>query len=217
MSRESSYIEEIKNLYPRIKNKINKRLEEFKKVRKGSDEAIFAELVFCILTPQSKAKSCWKAVEILRKKNLLLNGERNEIAEELNMVRFRNKKAFYIISARSQFLNNGKLSIKSKIEKFRNPIDAREWLVKNVKGIGYKEASHFLRNIGLGSNMAILDRHILKNLKLFKIIDSIPQNLSRKKYLEIEEKMRRLSGKMGISMDCFDLLLWYKETGEIFK
>jgi len=217
MRKESIYIEEIKRLYSNIRDEINNRLKEFKKKWEESEEVIFAELVFCILTPQSKAKLCWKTVETLRKKNLLLNGERNEIAKELNMVRFKNKKTSYIISARNQFLNNGKISIKSIIKKFRNPMDAREWLIKNVKGIGYKEASHFLRNIGFGENFAILDRHILKNLKSLGVINSIPKNLSRKKYIQVEEKMKKLSEKMNIPLSLLDLLLWYKETGEIFK
>ena len=217
MRKESIYIEEIKRLYSNIRDEINNRLKEFKKKWEESEEVIFAELVFCILTPQSKAKLCWKAVETLREKDLLLNGNRNEIAKELNMVRFKNKKASYIISARNQFLNNGKISIKSIIKKFQNPMDAREWLIKNVKGIGYKEASHFLRNIGFGENFAILDRHILKNLKSLGVINSIPKNLSRKKYIQVEEKMKKLSEKMNIPLSSLDLLLWYKETGEIFK
>jgi len=217
MRKESIYIEEIKKLYLNIRDEINNRLKEFKEMWEESEEAIFAELVFCILTPQSKAKLCWKVVETLRKKNLLLNGDRNEIAKELNMVRFKNKKAFYIISARNQFLNNGKISIKSIIKEFRNPMDAREWLVKNVRGIGYKEASHFLRNIGLSEDLAILDRHVLKNLKFLGVIGSIPQNLSRKKYLQVEEKIRKLSKEINIPLNSLDLLLWYKETGEIFK
>ena len=86
-----------------------------------------------------------------------------------------------------------------------------------MKGIGYKEASHFLRNIGFGEHLAILDRHIMKNLKLLGIIDEIPISLTRKKYLEIEQRMVKFSKKVKIPMKHLDLVLWYKETGEIFK
>lgn len=89
--------------------------------------------------------------------------------------------------------------------------------MKNVKGMGYKEASHFLRNIGLADDLAILDRHILKNLKIFGIIEEIPKSLSKKKYLEIEEKMRNLANEVNIPLSHLDLLFWSKETGEIFK
>ncbi len=99
----------------------------------------------------------------------------------------------------------------------KNVFSKREWLVKDVKGIGYKEASHFLRNIGFGKQIAILDRHILKNLKLYGVIGDIPKMLSRKKYFEIEKKMMDFSKEIEIPMSHLDLLFWYKETGEIFK
>ncbi|MBU1630565.1 MAG: DNA lyase, partial [Candidatus Omnitrophica bacterium] len=86
-----------------------------------------------------------------------------------------------------------------------------------VKGIGYKEASHFLRNIGLGENIAILDRHILRNLKELGVIKEILSSISKKKYLEIEGKMKEFSVSANIPMDHLDLVFWYKETGEVFK
>ena len=95
-------------------------------------------------------------------------------------------------------------------------IKAREWLVKNIKGYGYKEASHFLRNIGKGFELAILDRHILKNLVEFNVIDGIPA-LTKKKYYEIEKKMKEFSERIGIPMAYLDFVLWYKQTGRIFK
>jgi N-glycosylase/DNA lyase len=94
--------------------------------------------------------------------------------------------------------------------------ELREWLVKNVKGIGYKEASHFLRNIGY-KNMAILDRHILKNLVRVGVLNSLPKSLSRTNYLDIEKKFLNFSKKINIAMDELDLLFWSMETGEVLK
>ena len=93
----------------------------------------------------------------------------------------------------------------------------RLWLVKNIKGMGMKEASHFLRNIGKGNDIAILDRHILRNLERYKVIDSIPKTITLKRYIEIENCVRKLSEDTKIPMDALDLLFWSKETGEIFK
>jgi len=215
---DNTTIEEIKKLYLLVQDEIVLRLDEFKVIwKRDSEKDVFTELVFCILTPQSKARLCWAAVENLVNKKLLLRGDKNQITKELNGVRFKYKKAEYIAEARRQFSVDGKITIKSRIGQFNNVYDAREWLVKNVKGIGYKEASHFLRNIGLGENLAILDRHILKNLNSLGLIDKISGALLRGRYFEIERKMRGFAEKINILMSHLDLVLWYKETGEIFK
>lgn len=65
--------------------------------------------------------------------------------------------------------------------------------------------------------MAILDRHVLRALKENRVIEEIPSNLSRIRYLEIEEKMREFSCRIGIPMSHLDLLLWSQKTGEVFK
>ena len=95
--------------------------------------------------------------------------------------------------------------------------EMREWVVSNVKGMGYKEASHFLRNIGMGEDMAILDRHVLKSMKILGIIDAIPKNINKRDYLEMEKKLRDFSERIKIPLSHLDLLFWSKETGELFK
>lgn len=211
-------IDELKAIWISIQDEIQSRLEEFDRIREiGDEETIFAELVFCILTPQSKAKICWAAVENLLDNNLLLEGESDQIVRELYGVRFRYKKSEYVVAARNKLSIDGKIAIKSRISRFSDVCDAREWLVRNVKGIGYKEASHFLRNIGFGENLAILDRHILKNLRSLGIIEEIPDSLSRRKYLEIEKGMKKLAKKVKIPMSHLDLVMWYNETGDVFK
>ena len=217
MLEDEDVIEEICRIYISIIGQVILRLSEFREVLdKGGRERIFAELAFCILTPQSRAKLCWDAIENLTSKNLLLGGDSKQIALELNGVRFKYKKAKYIIDAREKFINNGKLSVREeiiglKVEK------ARDYLVSNIKGIGYKEASHFLRNVALADDTAILDRHVLKNLKLLGVIEEIPKSLSRKKYLEIEKRMKDFAEKICIPMGHLDFVLWYKETGKVFK
>jgi N-glycosylase/DNA lyase len=208
----------LKKTYDLKKSEILRRLEEFKEVWvKGKDEEIFEELAFCLFTPQSKARVCWSAINRLKEMGLLFRGSDKEITERINDVRFKNKKAAYLVKARNFFSKNGKICIKPAIGQFRDIYECREWLVKNIIGFGYKEASHFLRNIGFGEDIAILDRHILKNLKNLKVISEVPESLSRTKYLDIEKRMAAFSKQVHIPLSHLDLLLWYKETGEIFK
>ncbi len=208
----------LKNSWLSLKKDIIRRLDDFKKKwRTGSDEDIFAELVFCLFTPQSKAKSCWASVNVILDKKLLLKGTKTEIARELKGVRFHNNKAGYVVRAREQFTKNGKISIKPLISGFRDIFETREWLVRNVKGLGYKEASHFLRNIGFGEKITILDRHILKNLKKSGVINRVPPTITKKIYFEIEKKMVDFAKRTKIPLAHMDLLFWCNETGEIFK
>ncbi len=202
--------------YKRKKSSIKKRLNEFKGLHNAKDEDVFQELCFCILTPQSKATVCDKAIRTLRSAGLLLKGSHSKVRSKLRGVRFPNNKAAYLICARRTLQNGKKIDLKNRIDA-NDTFSTREWLVKNIKGIGYKEASHFLRNVGLGKGMAILDTHILKNLKRYGVIKDLPRTLTKNDYMDTEKKMKAFSGKTGIPMEEMDLLFWSKETGFIFK
>jgi len=204
--------EDIRAAYFPKKKDITGRLAEFeRKGRNAGEKEIFAELAFCLLTPQSKARVCWNAVERLLRKDILFCGSEKLLVGELRGVRFKYNKAKYIIEARRLLLPPGNL--RSRIDE----PDAREWLSENVRGMGYKEASHFLRNVGLGGGFAILDRHILKNLRRYGAIKRIPSRIGKKDYLRIEKKMKGLAEKAGIPLSHLDFVFWSKETGEIFK
>lgn len=112
---------------------------------------------------------------------------------------------------------DGNIMTKRFFEGIPNVYDKREWIVKNIKGMSCKEAGHFLRNVGFGDKIAILDRHILRNLQRLEVIEEIPKTLTPRIYLEIEEKLKDYCNEVGIPMDEMDLLLWYLEAGEIFK
>jgi N-glycosylase/DNA lyase len=202
--------------YSKRKKEIRNRLKDFENSYKKDDKHVFSELCFCILTPQAEAVECAKAIEELKKTGLLFNGEPKAISPYLKAARFLNKKAEFIVNARNLFKKNGDLSIKDRLND-KDIFKTREWIVDNIKGIGYKEASHFLRNIGFGKDLAILDVHILKNLKDYGIISKIPKSLTKKEYLKIENKVRDFCKKIKIPMDELDLLLWSRETGFVFK
>ncbi len=217
MSIDKTELGKLMKEYSQKKESVRRRLDEFKHLGStATQEQLFAELAFCLCTPQSKARACWSAVQGLEKSGLLLEGSRTDIEKNLKGVRFRVNKAKYIELARRSFLKEGKLDIREFLSG-SDVFEARERLVKNVRGLGYKEASHFLRNIGMGQGMAILDRHILRNLKRLGVIDSVPASLSPKKYKGIERRMSAFCASIGICEEELDLLLWSKETGEIFK
>jgi N-glycosylase/DNA lyase len=193
-----------------LKNYKNKKEEILNRLRDfENNKDYFYELCFCILTPQSSAKTAWEGIKKLKKANF--KSKNINPQNHIKPIRFYKNKSRYLLELKKNY----SLIIKN-IKKTPYPKQLREYLVKNVKGYGYKEASHFLRNIGY-KNVAILDRHILKNLKKHKIINQVPDNLTPKKYCEIEDKFLNFSNKIKIPMDHLDLLFWSQETGEIFK
>jgi N-glycosylase/DNA lyase len=216
MVKKSSSLAELKKEYSAKKQLIEQRLREFKETWKSGNNAVFSELAFCICTPQSSALKCDAAVQFLNEKNLMQSSSTQIAAILSKKVRFHNNKAAYIALARGQLMPNTKQKlIDLGIES--NPIATRNQLAENIKGLGMKEASHFLRNIGFGKELAILDRHIVRNLLRYGAISEMPKNLNKKNYLLIEEKMLAFSKRIGIPLAELDLLFWSKETGKIFK
>lgn len=208
---------EIEKLYESIKEEIDKKIEEYKEAFNYDNKDFFAEIAFCILTPQSKALNAWKIIQTLKENDLLFTANSDTLENYLNSIRFKKTKAKRLVSLREKLSINGSLEAKKIIFNGDDVFKIREWLVKNIDGFGYKEASHVLRNLGFGENIAILDRHILRNLLKLEVIDEIPKTLTPKKYMDIEEKMRKYSSKIDISMDRLDLLFWYNEVNYLFK
>jgi len=200
-------IEQLKKEYIEKQEEIKKRLNDFKSL---SEDSWIDELLFCLLTPQSQAKKCWQAIEELKESRVK---EKEAVKACLaTKTRFHNNKTKYILEARENWLK-----IKEKIKQTKDIIELRNILAEEVLGLGMKEASHFLRNIGKSNNqVAILDRHILRNLQELGIIKEI-KSLNKNNYLEIERKFKDFSSKINIPLDYLDLLFWSRENGTIFK
>ncbi|MEM2174418.1 MAG: N-glycosylase/DNA lyase [Candidatus Micrarchaeia archaeon] len=194
---------QIKEEYEKRKKEIKNKLKSL--VKPKTKREIFLELCYCLLVPLSRAS---KVYEFLEKNKSSVYLPEKKLAKALRGVcRFHNIKAKYIVEARK------KLKLIDKIP--NDPKEAREFLVRNFKGLGYKEASHFLRNIGY-RGLSILDRHILNCLYELGLIKNKIWK-SKKEYLEIEEKMKKLSKELNISLDELDFLLWSIKTGNILK
>jgi len=192
-----------------LRKRIEERLEEFRELGKRESREIFKELCFCILTANFNAQRSIKIQEIIGNGFLSLSKEELSIKLKELGHRYPEARASYIVDAKRY-----KDSIKEILfSKERD--EKREWLVKNIKGIGYKEASHFLRNIGM-LDYAIIDFHIIDLLEKEGIIER-PKSLTKKRYILIESLLREIADQLGISLGELDLYLWYMETGKVLK
>ena len=194
----------------KINEIIESRINEFARLKGALIDDIFKELCFCIMTANCGAEKCIEIHENIG--NDFLNLTQKHLIEKFKDLgyRFPNVRSQYIFEAREK-----KEKLMEKIKNLRNEDNLRDWIVKNIKGIGYKEASHFLRNIGY-MDYAIIDFHIIDLLVKHNLIEK-PKTLTKRKYLDIESILKSIGKKLNLTMGELDLYLWYMETGKVLK
>lgn len=201
-----SQLEKLKN--SEIAKTISARMQEFEQAGKQKEEQVFSELCFCLLTANFQAEKCIKIQKDLGTGFLYFPEKKLASALKEQGHRFPNARANYISEARSCISG-----LKNTLEPDGKKV--RDWLVKNIKGFGLKEASHFLRNIGY-KDVAIIDFHILDLLERENIIEK-PKSITPKSYIEIEKVLEELGKASGLNLAELDLYLWYMETGKVLK
>lgn len=210
------HLEELENDWRQRQADIEEAIARFRRAGRASDEELFSEMVFCLLAIQTSARRSDVAARALASNGLLWRGTSDELAHFLRQrVRFHNHKARYLVAARERFFGD-EPTLRTWLLA-TPPVVARECLVREVDGFGHKEASHFLRNVGRGQEFAILDRHVLKNLRYHGVLRAIPESLTPSRYLAIEERVGALAERVRIPMEALDLVFWSRETGEVFK
>lgn len=208
LNKLAEAVKKLKN--SEVRNLIDARVKEFMENRNKPIDEIFKELCFCLLTANFSAERSLRIQEEIGDGFLTLS--ENELAEKLRELghRYPKSRAKYIVKARKMVFQLENVLHSSLSER-----SLRDWLVKNVVGLGYKEASHFLRNIGF-MNLAIIDIHVIDILSRYGVIRK-PRTLTKRKYMKIEEALNKIAEKMGLSLGVLDLYLWYMETGKVLK
>ncbi len=206
-----SRLNALRQLYSERRGRIRRRLQEFRSV---PEREYVYELIYCLLTPQSKAEHAEAVVEELKRREFAIRpfDARSLLSKRSHYIRFHNTKA-----RRLRRVLPVMPDIHAKLKDAADPIVRREAIAERVDGFGLKEATHFLRNIGKNGDCAILDRHILRNLKRVSVIQEVPRSLTKRVYLDIEGRFRSFAQKERMSVNELDLLFWSIETGEIRK
>lgn len=206
-SRLTEKVEELKN--SETGTQIKERIKFFKKLNRKGNKEWFSELCFCLLTANTSAEMGIMVQKKLGYKGFTDFRNERELIDRLKKAksRFYNRRGHFICLA-NKYKNIKDILLTEK--------DKRKWLVENIKGLGYKEASHFLRNVGF-FDYAILDKHILRLLHENKLIKKIPSCLDKKCYLEHEAKLNEIARKVKLSQGELDLYLWYMKTGKVMK
>ena len=219
-NRDPVTVDRLRAEYAQRRKAIRARLGDFRRVwQTASDSRLWEEMVYCIFTAGASAKMGLRSVDALRP--LLKTGAQADMTKALVAAgahRFPNARPGYVIVTRDYLEESFSMQLRQRLDSFLDPMERRDWLAREprIKGLGYKESSHFLRNIGF-KGYGILDKHIVRCLCELKVIDSPKPPTSRGRYLETEDRMRRFAADTGIDFDELDLLLWSTRTGEILK
>lgn len=207
-------VEELKAYHAKVRPFVLQRLREFRQTWERGDEAVFEELVFCLLTAGASAMIGLKGIEAIRP--ILWTGTYQELARCLPFHPYPIARARYIVAARQIVQGGLEGKLREWLQSFPDPLSRRDACVQKFRGIGYKEASHFLRNIGY-RGYAILDKHILRCLYELGVLESPKAPSTPKRYRTIELCYLRFAERVGIDPDELDLTLWASRTGWIVK
>jgi len=199
---------------PKVRKMVEDRMDEFRRVHSMDSQKWYEELVYCLLTAYSSALMGQRCVDALLGGSLMegsLEEVKGCLVEEGH--RFANRRAEYIYDTRELAPR-----IKGVIQGFDDPRDAREWLVKNIRGLGWKEASHYLRNVGY-FGLAIIDRHILSNMVEHGLIteEESRKGVTKRRYHAYEGVLEKVASRLGMEPGELDLYLWYRKTGKVLK
>lgn len=195
----------------RFADAIKARLAEFQAPKDERD--IFYEFCYCTCTPQTKARHALIAVETLRWRSFYEDpfDPAPILADRAHYVRFHRTKAARLLQIHAMFDR-----ILDAMQRAHNPFELRRWIVQTVPGFGWKEASHVLRNLG-HFELAIIDRHILRQLHQLHVIAGIDLPRNETEYEMIENAFCNFAIQVDLELQVLDLLLWAAQTGEVLK
>jgi N-glycosylase/DNA lyase len=209
--------EKVKNLAENdeVKSLVDERIREFREVQVMDTYKWYEELVYCLLTAYASAITGQRCLNALSQRGAVLEGDLDRVESCLieEGHRFASRRAEYIYESRELAP-----VLKARVQSFDDSKNAREWVVKNVKGIGWKEGSHFLRNVGY-FDLAILDRHIIRNMAEFGLVEEkeAEKGLTKKRYLHYEHVLSNVAREIEMPLGVMDLYLWYRKTGKVLK
>ena len=195
-----------------VSSLIEERMASFTQVRDDSDERLFLELCFCLLTANFQSEKSMIIHDAIGR-GFVTHSER-ALAKRLRSLgyRFPNVRARFIVEARAHIPFLRSIVYGDELD----DSERRAWLATNVKGLGLKEASHYLRNVGIPA-FPIIDRHIIAILAEHDLVSDPDVPITKKRYALIEAVMDALARGTGLDHGRLDFYVWYLKTGRVLK
>lgn len=199
--------------------------------RHSPEEGLWRELVSCILgsrtiyeTSQASTVHLWNN-RLLDPSRIVAEPEihEREIFAELSKAiyppfgenggrryQYPKSRSRYIIESASRLYSEGCETLGETLSSHEDGEAARAVLAETLVGIGYKQASLFLRNVSHSRDLAILDTHVMRFMKLMKLVDNgRTLNLGKgTSYICVENALRDYAESIGKSLSALDLAIW---------
>jgi len=202
------------------------RIPDWKKM---NEQAVWVELVGCILGSRVPYENAISALHRLVETDLIDPNKilKNSVSAEKKIsielskpiyrpikidgegrkYRYPNIRARNICECAITLYSDGN-NIKSLLKK-TNDKYIRDWISSNCAGVGPKQASLFLRNIGYSQKLAIIDSHVLRYMIKKELIpESTHYNINRSQYYHLENTFVEYAETLGIQPGTLDLAIW---------
>ena len=189
-----------------------------------TEDDLWRELVACILGSRVRFEVAHSAVERMDRRRLFSEQRRSSRFQQYEQdvmgalsegsasggprYPFFRVRANQIRRA-AERLYTSKESLREFLEDSRDIRDTRRRLASEVSGLGPKQASLFLRNIGFAAHVAVLDIHVLTYMRWVGLIETHIKSISTlRKYEALEDSFIEHAYSFGYAPDRFDLAVW---------
>ncbi|MFQ6060114.1 MAG: hypothetical protein ACE5KV_02310 [Thermoplasmata archaeon] len=153
----------------------------------------------------TKPSESERRIQVELNKPLYLPIRKNGVRRKF---RFPTTKARHICRTAINIYSNGN-SILEVLHDSKDSGDARNRIMAYCVGVGPKQASLFLRNIGFSSDIAIIDTHVLRFMNLSGIAEKKDLSLSSDNgYFRLEKRFLHYAKAMNVSAGGLDRVIW---------
>lgn len=188
-----------------------------------SEQVLWRELSCCILSSQVQYSLASAAAKRIHDRRILTGSKEttykrieqrlfNALASPLDVVgssqRYRFPRVRATQLARCWMRLNSQ-TLTASLSEHTDPCSLRHWLVSEMCGLGPKQASMFMRNVGITYDMAVIDRHVIKYMASIGMIPSPSISItSLRSYERFETELSRHAVEHGFSVGVFDWAIW---------
>jgi N-glycosylase/DNA lyase len=187
--------------------------------RLPNDEDTWQSLLFCILSSQVRVSVAAKATQ-----NILAelpffrtNLSGSEVYDRTKTVLTRNDVRYRFPEIRSRQIAGSwfafaqiKNALYEYLDSFKTEKAAREAVTQLFPGVGLKQASMFLRDIGYADRLCVIDTHLLWYCA--HMGKDWNGALTTKRYFEVEDFLLKQSDEFGVSPRILDSAIWVAVT-----